>query len=44
MIGPTAVHGHEGIMEAEASISFLNECSDNTINLPLGENEFLFCN
>lgn len=44
MIGPTAIHGHEGIMEAEASISFLNDFSDDTINLTLEENEFVFCN
>jgi hypothetical protein len=44
MIGPTAIHGHEGIMKAEASISFLNDCSDDTINLHLEENEFVFFN
>jgi len=44
MIGPTAIHGHEGIMEAEASICYLNDCSDDTINLPLEDNEFVFCN
>lgn len=42
MIGPTVIHGHEGIMEAEASISFLNDFSDETINLPLENNEFVF--
>lgn len=44
MIGPTAIHGHEGIMEAEASIFYLNDHSDDTINLPLEDNEFVFCN
>lgn len=44
IIGPTAIHGHEGIMEAEASISFLKDCNDGTINLPLENNEFVFCN
>lgn len=44
MIGPTAIHGHEGIMEAEASIFYLNHCTDDTINLPLEDNEFVFCN